>query len=128
ILVSPVHLIEIDLLRGGERPGLELGEPPIEMDYVVLVNRAGDSTLRVSEIWPVALKDPLPCIPLPLLDPDPDLPLDLGRAIHAIYESSRYASRVDYSRPPPTPLRPAMKSWILENVVAPRKGSPPSKE
>lgn len=115
ILRSPVHLIEVDLLRGGERPGSEVNEPPLDTEYVVLVNRANDSDIRTSEIWPLALSDPLPVIPVPLLAPDPDVPLSLGEALRAVYHRAGYDWRIDYKKPvPPPELRPAIATWLRE--------------
>lgn len=113
LLLSPVHFIEVDLLRAGERPGWEVQSPPIDTDYVVLVNRADGQ--RFSEIWPVALNEPLPTIPVPLLPPDPDVPLDLTAAVVSLYQRAVYDRRIDYSQPvPPPPLRPAMADWWAE--------------
>jgi hypothetical protein len=53
LLQTEVHLIELDLLRGGERPGWEVQEPPLVCEYMVLVNRAFRGDMRCSEIWPV---------------------------------------------------------------------------
>jgi len=39
IIQSDVHLIEIDLLRGGHRPGPEVNTPSIDTDYIILSNR-----------------------------------------------------------------------------------------
>ncbi len=115
ILRSSVHLIEIDLVRGGERPGSEVNEPPLDADYVILVNRADESDIRTSEIWPLVLSDPLPVIPVPLLDPDPDVPLDLADAFRAVYRRAGYDWRIDYKkRVPPPELRPAMATWLRE--------------
>jgi len=115
LLNTSVHLVEIDLLRGGTRPGVELNEPPLETDYVFLVNRAEGMFTRESEIWPVALNEPLPKLPIPLLPPDPDVILDLGVAIEKIYDRSRYGFRIDYSQPvPPPTLRPEMAAWLHE--------------
>jgi hypothetical protein len=113
ILRSPVHLIEIDLLRGLQRPGWEVSEPPIDSDYVLLVNRARMDQDRISDIWPVALNQPLPGLPVPLLDVDPDAMLDLGSAVAVIYERAAYARRIDYDQPiPPPKLRPDMAAWL----------------
>jgi hypothetical protein len=112
ILRSGVHLMEIDLLRSGERPGWELLEPPLEADYFVLVNRASGGMQRVSEIWPVALYDPLPVLPVPLRD-DPDVALNLNAVVGVIYDGFYYALRIDYDRPvPPPPLRPDVEEWL----------------
>ena len=121
ILASRVHLVEVDLLRGGERPGPEVADEPLDTDYVLLVNRFG--VQRLSAIWPVALNEPLPLIPVPLLPPDPDVPLDLTAAIREVYDNSRYAQRITYRLPLPLPpLRPAMAAWV-EALMAERADS-----
>ncbi len=117
ILRSPVHLIELDLLRGGERPGPEVNEPPQEADYILLVNRSSGSDQRLSEIWPVALNGPLPLLPVPLLPPDADVPLDLGAVLRSVYSRAGYDWRIDYQRPvPPPALRSEMKDWLVDHI------------
>ena len=119
LLRAEVHLIEIDLLRGGIHPASEVNYPPLEADYFLFVNRAG--ARRISEIWPVALNERLPVIPVPLLEPDPDVPLDVNGAIHAVYHRARYEWRIKYQRPvPPPELRPAMVEWV-RGVLAGRE-------
>ena len=117
LIASAVHLVEVDLLRSGERAGLELVEPPLEeTDYVLLVNRGGEPHLaRLSEIWPVSLNEPLPLIPIPLQAPDADVALDLNACIQSIYERAGYGWRIDYTKPvPPPPLRAEMAAWWQE--------------
>jgi len=117
LLRSSVHLVEIDLLRSGIRPGPEVQEPALDTDYILLVNRSQDGATRTSEIWPVALQEALPILPVPLLAPDPDVPLDLRAALEHIYERARYARRIDYRQPvPPPALRPAMATWLQETL------------
>jgi hypothetical protein len=117
ILQSPVHVVEIDLLRGGMRPGREVNEPPLEADYILLVNRGDAGDYRLSEIWPVTLNEPLPLIPVPLLSPDPDAPLDLGVAIKSVYTRAGYDWRIDYKRSVPPPnLRPEMADWLRHQL------------
>jgi hypothetical protein len=108
LLGASVHLLEIDLLRRGERLPVE---PPIpaSADYAVVLSRA-DARLD-AEIWPIALADPLPVVPIPLLPPDADVPLDLQAAIDAIYERAGYDLDVDYSVPPWPPLIHAQSAW-----------------
>ncbi len=113
ILRSTVHLIEIDLLRGNQRPGWEVNEPPIDTDYILLVNRGQIDHDRISEIWPVSLNQSLPLIPVPLLDPDPDIMLDLGLLVFQVYKRAAYDRRIDYAKPvPPPALRPDMAVWL----------------
>lgn len=123
ILRSSVHLLELDLLRGGERPGREVQEPPLPEEYVLLLSRA-HLPQRVSEIWPVALNQRLPRLPVPLLSPDPDVALDLNEAVKSVYARAGYAWRIDYSQPlPPPPLRPEMAAW-LQQIVSPQTENP----
>jgi hypothetical protein len=117
LLSSSTHLIEIDLLRGGERTGPELEEPPLDCEYLLLVNRFNVDAPRVSEIWPVSLNEPLPRLPLPLLPGDDDAIVDLNAAIHAVYASRGYGWRIDYRQPVPPPmLRPAIAAWMAEHL------------
>lgn len=109
LLRSPVHLLEIDLLRGGERPPLE--RPVPAAPYYVVLSRA-DYRPTVA-VWPIQLADPLPVLPVPLLEPDPDAALDLGAAVAGVYERGAYASQIDYRRPPPPPeLSEAEQGWL----------------
>lgn len=105
ILAAPVHLVEIDLLCGGQHPGHEANDPPLdEAGYVLLVNRhRTEAPRRISDIWPVTLDNALPLLPVPLIAPDPDVPLDLNAAIEAIYQRAGYAWRLDCEQPCPTP-------------------------
>src|SRR5262249_7253040 len=64
ILGSDVHLVEIDLLRGG-RFMPDANRP--DCDYSVLVSRAGRRPRAA--FWPVRLRDRLPVIPVPLRHP-----------------------------------------------------------
>ena len=115
-----MHLVEIDLLRGGKRPGREVNEPPLDADYILLVNRyRAEGEARISEIWPVALNEPLPLLPIPLLPPDPDVVLDLNEAIRSVYARGAYERRIDYQRPvPPPELRPEMAAWLKEHPIS----------
>ncbi len=120
LLNAPVHLVEIDLLRGGQRPGPEVDEPPVEdADYILLVNRScEDDPRRISEIWPVWLSEALPALPVPLASPDPDVALDLNAAIHAVYARAGYDWRLQYDQPVPPPrLRPDMAAWLGQHLA-----------
>src|SRR4029453_5934831 len=68
ILLSTAHLLEIDLLRQGQRLPMHDPLPPAE--YFVLLSRAENRP--ITEVWPLALRDPLPTVPVPLLPGDSD--------------------------------------------------------
>jgi hypothetical protein len=118
ILYSPVHLVEIDLLRGGERP--PLARPVPSAAYYVVLSRTDQRPTVV--VWPIQLSDPLPVLDVPLLAPDPDVPLDLGLAVASVYERSAYAADIDYRQPPPPPpLSPADAEWV-DGLLRERRG------
>ncbi len=109
LLESTAHLLEIDLLRAGER--LPLAEPLPEAPYFIILSRA--ERRPIAEVWPLPLQEPLPILPVPLLPPDPDVPLDLGRALATIYDRSRYDLRIDYTQHPPAPgLSAEERTWL----------------
>lgn len=66
VLLSSAHLIEIDLLRTGQRVPMERALPPDP--YFIFLSRAQRRPL--TEVWPTTFKRPLPIIPVPLLDGD----------------------------------------------------------
>jgi hypothetical protein len=111
------YLVEIDLLRTGQRPGAEINTPPLDAEYILLVNRAQQGDERISEIWPIALNEPLGYLPVPLLAPDPDILLDLDDIMQMVYQRGAYNRRIDYHQPiPPPRLRPAMQKWMQERT------------
>lgn len=104
-----IHFIEIDLLRRGRRPVQHAGLP--ESDYLVALTRATQSS---TDIWAFGIRDSLPVIPVPLLPSSEDAVLDLGMALKAIYERSRYDLSIQYEKTPPAPVFPEYdQQWIL---------------
>jgi hypothetical protein len=70
-------------------------------------------------VWPIQIQDALPLLPVPLLEPDPDVPLDLGVAVAAVYERGGYASLIDYHQPPPPPpFSDEEAAWLMAQVQA----------
>ncbi|MCS6918482.1 MAG: DUF4058 family protein, partial [Fimbriimonadales bacterium] len=85
ILESPVHLVEIDLLREGQR--LPTVEPQPVGDYYVHVSRAERRPSVTVIAW--KLNHPLPTIPIPLLQGDSDVLLDLQAAYENAFARAR---------------------------------------
>lgn len=112
ILQSSAHLIEIDLLRQGLRLPMEGVLPACP--YFVFVSRARQ---RPSVgVWPIRLSDPLPTVPVPLLDGDPDVPLDLQAAVTGVYDGVGYDLILDYRNPPPAGLPREEADWAQELI------------
>src|SRR5205814_2707195 len=105
---SPAHLVEIDLLRGGERLPMEQPLPPA--DYYVCISQA---ELRPDcGIWPISLRDRLPSIPIPLSAGDAPVHLDLQAALDVVYDAAAYADKIDYQHGTDPPLPPEVASWV----------------
>jgi Protein of unknown function (DUF4058) len=108
VLNSDVHLVEIDLLRKGRRAPMNTPYPP--GDYFVLVSRAEDRP--ETDVWPVRLDESLPRdIPIPLLEGDPEVPLDLQKAVQDAYVLGTFDSAIDYLEPPDAPLTREQDEW-----------------
>jgi hypothetical protein len=110
LLTCQCHLIELDLLRGGQR--LPMSGPLPPGDYYAYIGRLGRKP-RVQVVgWPLRLK--LPTIPVPLLSEDPELPLDLQAVFQATYEPAFYDRRLPYDRPLDPPLRADDEVWVKQ--------------
>jgi hypothetical protein len=107
ILLSTAHLLEIDLLRQGQRVPMQ--KPLPVMPYFIFLSRAEKRPL--TEIWPISLKAPLPVVPIPLLPDDRDVALDMQQVFTTTYDLLGYDLAVDYTQPPEIPLSQADVAW-----------------
>jgi hypothetical protein len=107
LLLSSAHLVEIDLLRQGQRVPMQ--QPLPSAPYFVFRSRSERRPLL--DVWPIALADPLPEVLIPLLPDDPEVPLRLQAALTAIYDAFSYDLAVDYKQPPEIPLPPQEAAW-----------------
>jgi hypothetical protein len=112
ILLSEAHLIEIDLIREGQRVPMRQALPSVP--YFVFVSRVAKRPIL--DIWPVTLDEPLPTIPVPLLADDADSFLDLQQAFTAVYDLIGYDLVIDYRRAPENPLPPEATAWAEERI------------
>ena len=124
VLESDANLIELDFVRAGRRilPTVDLKtliktiKPPPA--YLVLINRAWQRTSFATryQIFPVGLREWLPCIPVPLKRGEEEVPLDLQFVFNRAYNTGPYRrGAVDYSKLPPAPrLNPDDAAWAVE--------------
>lgn len=129
IIESDVNLVEIDLLRAGRRvyatPDLEeaVGRVRPSPQYLVMVSR---SWLRIGPTagtvgYPFSVRDPLPCIRVPLKSDLPPVRLDLQLVFDRVYDGGPYhRGAVDYSGTPEPPLTGADAQWAAERARAAR--------
>jgi hypothetical protein len=117
LLLGTANLVEIDLLRGGQRMPM-LGAWP-DSPYTLLVCRQWRAPYCT--VWRAHFRKPLPVLPIPLSRPDPDIRIDLQPLIARIYAQSRYERSIDYSKPLHPPLSEADTAWLAERVKGGRK-------
>ena len=125
MLGRQANLVEIDLLRDGDRvyPTLDLkriveGLSP-RPDYLATVNRYWRRVGGVMgvQLFPIVLREPLPCIAVPLKEGERDVPLDLQHAFRHAYDGGPYLrGAVDYALTPEPPLDEPDAAWALARL------------
>ncbi|MEK6257921.1 MAG: DUF4058 family protein [Planctomycetota bacterium] len=113
-LGSDAHLVEIDLLRGGERLPMRRALPP--GDYYVYVGRQG--RVPRGQVFGWNWKSRLPTISIPLLKQDPEVELNLQEVFESVYEPACYDRMLPYDEPVEPPLPPADEAWTRERLQA----------
>jgi hypothetical protein len=98
VLDSPVSLVEIDLLRGGE-------PTTVGRDWWHKYGRDYDYHVSVCPSYsikqygyPFRLADMLPEIAVPLLEKDGSIAVDLQEVFHRVYDTGPYRRRIRYGK------------------------------
>ncbi|WP_395092805.1 DUF4058 family protein [Armatimonas sp.] len=118
LLQSPVHLIEIDLLRGGQHSvavDATLLHEETDWDYLVCLHRAGAG---VVECWDIRLPEMFPEIPIPLTTELPDFRIDLQAAFDTLYDKGPFRREVDYTAAPIPRLKGETATWAEQLLRA----------
>jgi hypothetical protein len=125
VMHSPVHLVEIDLLRTGPHV-LAVPEHVARSrgpyDYLVSVNRAV-GTREEFELFSRRLRERLPRIPVPLAGGDPDAALDLQAILDYTYEQGAYRDQLRYDRTCRPPLSPDDQAWASDLIAQARQSA-----
>ncbi|NJK79583.1 MAG: DUF4058 family protein [Chloroflexaceae bacterium] len=113
LLQTRTHLLELDLLRQGNRIQL-LGTPP-PASYYLYLSRV--QRRPYTQVWAVALRQTLPIVPVPLLPSDADATLHVQAAVDACFELVGYERLIDYRATlPPPALSDADAAWVVELI------------
>lgn len=107
VLRSRTHLVELDFLRRGER--LPTSKPLPQADYFAVVSRRKKRPHAELYYWTV--RDPLPEIPIPLSEGDPDCTLNLQVAFASAFDRAGYDYSLRHEFPLDPPLSPEDESW-----------------
>jgi hypothetical protein len=128
VLLSPAHLVELDLLRGGER--LPTNEPLPRADYYAFVCRRLGRPRVAVYAW--TLRHPLPTIPIPLAGDDPDVSLDLQAVFTTAFDRAGYDYALRRGMPIQPPLPEVDAAWadvlLKGSATSPERASPPATE
>ncbi len=117
LLGSPVHLLEIDLIRAGRRIPMQQTLPAAP--YFVFLSRA--EKRPVLDVWPINFRDPLPVVPVPFKRGDVDVHMDLQKTLADVYDSVGYDLLIDYTQSPNPPLPPDERAWARRIVRTARR-------
>jgi hypothetical protein len=120
VLEQNANLVEIDLLKGGER--VPFLRPLPAADYHVFVAR--QSRRPYADVYSWRVRDPLPTIPVPLRPPDGDVTVELATLVNQAYERGRYARYLRYDASPRAPLAPEDAAWAEETAKSMRPRGP----
>lgn len=100
VLDSGTHLVEVDLLRGGQTMPA-LGYDQVS-HYRILISRAEQRP--EAHLLSFTIQQLIPAFALPLEAGDREPLLDLNKLFHEIYERARYDLRLNYSQEPVPPF------------------------
>ncbi len=125
-LASETHLVEIDLLRGGAHtlavPKDLVTAKVGPCEYLVSIHRFDRPTEFL--VYPIALRQRLPRIAIPLSPGDPDVPLDLQSVFDQSYDFGPYNREIAYGTDPIAPrLKPEQAEWAAKRLKPRRRDS-----
>ena len=115
-----VNLVEIDLLRDGDRTvrvSSERLESLRPWHYIIAVSRR---QRYKQEVYARILQRPLPTIMIPLAHDDKDVPLDLQAAFTRCWDDGAYPELLGYDEPPPGTLSADEVAWCAAIATATR--------
>jgi hypothetical protein len=126
VLNSPIHLVEIDLLRGGTHtsalPRELVRSKAGPFDYHVSIHRFDRPQEFV--FYPILLDEVLPTISIPLLPGDADVALDLPAAFDKAYDAGPYRREIEYGKDRIVPaLKPEQAKWASTQTKKKHPGS-----
>jgi len=112
-LGAGVNVVELDLLRGGQRMPWGESQPP-DASYYIMVSRNWE--FPRAGVWPLSLRDTLPFIPIPLAENVAELVLPLQECFDAAYRKGRHADEIDYTQLPNPPLSEVDAPWARKRI------------
>jgi len=99
VLSSQANLLEIDLLRAGAHTAA-VPQAALPTDciwhYIICLHRG--TRPHEYSVWLNSLRDPLPCVEVPLAQGDPSVALDLQTVLNLSYDVGAFDRQMDYTQ------------------------------
>lgn len=114
VLSTRTSLVEIDLLRAGER--MPAAGRFVSSDYCILVSRGWRRPK--AELVAFGVRDPIPPFSMPLRREEQEPAVDLGKVLGGVYDRASYDLRMDYRREPVPPLLGGNAAWAARLLAA----------
>lgn len=114
---SQAHLLELDLLRGGEHTVAAPREGALALGSFAYLACLAHAQERGSIfVWRIGLADPLPLLELPLTADAPTFMLDLQAVFDRCYDENRYARLLEhaYTQPVEPAVTEEEATWVRE--------------
>lgn len=123
VLRSKVHLVEVDLLRGGTHttavPLDRLRQRVPRYDYHVCIHRFDRFEDYI--VYPIRLSQRLPKIDIPLLPADGNVSIDFQAVFDRCYDTGPYEFEIDYSGGVPQPsIDDEQRKWLKAQLESKR--------
>lgn len=97
----------VEVLRGGQLFPIA---PQSSGDYHILISRSPQHP--TADLYVFSLRQTIPVVPVPLLEPDPEPLLNLQQLLAYVYDRGRYHLAIDYCQPLSPPLTEADRQWL----------------
>jgi hypothetical protein len=112
-LQGHANLVEIDLLRGGQRMPMVEGWSPSPYHICVLRRE----TAPKFETYSAHFNQSLPTVPIPLALPDADIKLPLQPLVDEIYARAKFGLSFNYHRRLDPPLAAEETAWLQQRLA-----------
>ncbi len=114
-IAADKNFVEIDLLRKGVPTLLVTRQSAARLPayrYLINVRRAAKPDQL--EVYPPQLQETLPRIRIPLMEPDPDVTLNIQAVLNLAYDNGAYERLLNYQKPPRTKLSASEETFVDE--------------
>jgi Protein of unknown function (DUF4058) len=112
ISISATHLIEIDLLRGGEAFPMN---GAVTSDYRIMISRSYQRPK--AQLYAFNLQQIIPNIPIPLRSGEEEPILELQPLLHKVYDRARFELSIDYHKTCTPKLSKQNEAWLRSLIV-----------